>query len=258
MPEKIVQYLQRGKEWSLKKTIQKMPQKFSYNDSDITPINDLVVWVQAEDYPGYDSSQSLSSSLTSTNGDDATPSRAYTDHLSNNSDKKQNGDAEPSASIEVAMEYAFPPYLMKEAHEKLLDVKSKEISDDYRNYVSKLTGITLAMLEEYGVCVFEEFLPSDLAAQIAIDGKKFNYKYRATIKGRVKESGPREVTIRPGGLAVVVDKTMLGSKPMRHLMKKFNYLVHLCTCIYTGIEKKGSIIYRVGVRQKGNIWLRWG
>ena len=256
MPEKIVQYLQRGKEWSLKKTIQKMPQKTLNSDSEATSVDDLVVWVQAEDYPSYDLSQSLSSSLTSTNADgttlsiarydDATLSRVFSDHLSSNSDNKQNGDSAPGTT--VAMESAFPPYLMKEAHEKLLDPKPGKLSVDYKKYITKLARKTLTILDVYGVCVFEEFLPSNLAAQLAIDGKKFNYKYHTTIKACIDESGPREVTIRPGGLVVVVDNTMAGSKPMRELVKKFMVLVRVCTGLHTRTLKSGPIIYEAGVR----------
>ena len=256
MPEKIVLYLQRGKEWSLKKTIRKMPQKTANSGSDITPIDDLVVWVQDKNRPGYELSQSVSSSLTSTNAegatlsiarcDNSTPSRVYSDHLSSNSDNKQNGDAAPHTP--VAMESVLPPYLMKEAHEKLLDSKPGELSDDYNKYLTKLAQNTLTILDVYGVCVFEEFLPSNLAAQLAIDGKKFNYKYHTTIKTPIYDSGPREVTIRPGGLVVVVDNTMAGSKPMRELVKKFKVIVRACTDLYTQAVKSGPILYGAGVR----------
>ena len=127
--------------------------------------------------------------------------------------------------------------------------KTGKETEDHTQYVLRLAMETLLLLNEYGVCVFEDFLPSDLASRIAIDGENFNYNYSAGIKKSIKQSGPRRLNICPGGLTVEVDGAMKSSLPLTVLMTKFFALVHVCAKVHTGTKVKDAAVYKAGVRQ---------
>ena len=98
-----------------------------------------------------------------------------------------------------------------------------------------------------GVCVFEDFISSDLAAQIVIEGKKFSYNYSHTIRVSM-HSGLHNLKICTDGLMVKVDDTMKDSNPMRALMEMFMLLVDNIAEIHTRTEKKTVLLSKAGAR----------
>ena len=133
--------MERSKE-SPKIKIQKLSQETSGSGRETASVDDSVVGLHAEGHhpkghPGSDMLQASSLAITDAIpdilcSDDTPPSKAHhdnatatgirSDHVLSNSDIKQDDDSPPSLLTEFDLACAFPPYVLKEAHEKLVNL----------------------------------------------------------------------------------------------------------------------------------------